>query len=284
MLAPSGVKWYVRAMQKTLIQIYEVQKPKEAEALIGLGVDYIGSVIPDQSRWKNANIRQTLQAVRGSGAKSGLILLFNDPKLIFQALDYYQPDFVHFCEALSPFPNDQTTVALEFDALLSLQADVKKRFAPMEIMRSLSVPAAGMKQVGFIEKAVLRFAELFAPFSDYFLIDTLMGCPDDPCLQPVAGFVGITGKVCDWKIAGAVIKASPIPVILAGGLGDDNVFDAVATLQPAGVDSCTRTNAVDKNGQPIRFKKDLNKVRRFVEEVQRADRLKNLSNPGVAQL
>jgi hypothetical protein len=32
-------------MRKTIIQIYEVQKPKEAEALVALGVDHIGSVI-----------------------------------------------------------------------------------------------------------------------------------------------------------------------------------------------------------------------------------------------
>jgi len=50
------------------------------------------------------------------------------------------------------------------------------------------------------------------------------------------------------------------------------VYEAVVSLQPAGVDSCTRTNAVDKNGQPVRFKKDMKKVRRFVEEVRRADR------------
>jgi len=33
------------ANEKTIIQIYEVQKPKEAEALVDLGVDHIGSVL-----------------------------------------------------------------------------------------------------------------------------------------------------------------------------------------------------------------------------------------------
>jgi phosphoribosylanthranilate isomerase len=89
--------------------------------------------------------------------------------------------------------------------------------------------------------------------------------------QPVAGYVGITGEVCDWNMAEAIIKQSPIPVILAGGISDENVFDAIIKLHPAGVDSCTRTNAVDKEGKPIRFKKDLKKVKRMVEEARRAD-------------
>jgi len=72
-------------------------------------------------------------------------------------------------------------------------------------------------------------------------------------------------------MAEAIIKQSPIPVILAGGISDENVFDAIIKLQPAGVDSCTRTNAVDKEGKPIRFKKDLKKIKRMVEEARRAD-------------
>ena len=259
-------------MGKTIIQIYEVQKPKEAEALIDLGVDHIGSVLTDQNKWRNAAIRKTGQVIRQAGAKSGLIPLFKDPIKIFQAIDYYQPDFVHFCEALSPFPGDQATVVREYDALLSLQLDLKDRFPQVEIMRSLSVPQAGLSPAGDIQKNILRFAELFAPFSDYFLLDTLIGNPENQSLQPVAGYVGITGVVCDWNIAKAVIEKSPIPVILAGGLSGQNVYDAIVSLKPAGVDSCTQTNAVDKNGRPVRFKKDMKKVRRFVEEVQRADR------------
>jgi phosphoribosylanthranilate isomerase len=254
-------------MGKTIVQIYEVQKPKEAEVLVDLNVDHIGSVLVDQDKWKKATIRKTVQVIRQAGVKSGLIPLFQDPMKIFQAIDYYQPDFVHFCEALSPFSGDQATVVREFDALLSLQLDVKDRFPQLEIMRSLSVPQAGLYPAGDIQKNILRFAELFAPFSDFFLIDTILDGPH----QPVAGYVGITGVVCDWNIAGAIVEASPIPVILAGGIDDENVYDAIVKVRPAGVDSCTQTNAVDRSGRPVRFKKDMKKVRRLVQEARRAD-------------
>ena len=255
-------------MGKTIIQIYEVQKPMEAEALVALGVDHIGSVLTDVNKWKNSMIRKTVQVVRQSGAKSGLIPLMTDPVKIFAALEYYEPDFVHLCDTLSPFPEEQQTLVRDFDALLSLQIDIKDRFPQIEIMRSLSVPRPSLAHATEIEKNVLGFVERFAPFSDYFLIDTLLGEKN----QPVAGFVGITGETCDWNIAAKIIASSSIPVILAGGLSGENAFEAVTTLNPAGVDSCTRTNAVDKSGLPIRFKKDMKKVRRFVEEVYRADR------------
>jgi len=48
---------------------------------------------------------------------------------------------------------------------------------------------------------------------------------------------GGTGKQADWQLAGEIVRRlAPLPVILAGGLTPDNVAQAVATVQPAGVD------------------------------------------------
>lgn len=239
--------------------------------MIALGVDHAGSVLLSRDSWKVTSIRKTIQEVQRAGAKSGLIPLFGDPLTVFRALDYYQPDFVHFCEALSIFPENKAPALREFDALITLQVDVKDRFPQIEIMRSLSVPQQGAAQESEVLNNILSLTKLLAPFSDYFLIDTIIGDQGALQDQPLAGYVGITGEVCDWNMAHAIIKQSPIPVILAGGISDENVFDAIIKLHPAGLDSCTRTNAVDKEGKPIRFKKDLKKVKRMVEEVRRAD-------------
>ena len=253
-------------MNKTLIQIYEVQKPKEAEALAEMGVDHIGSVLVSEDRWKQPAVRKTVQAVQSGGARSGIIPISRNPVRIFSALDYYRPDFVHLCDTLSPYPGDSAETVREYDALLTLQIDIKDRFPQIDIMRSLSVPQPGMPSAA-VRKNVLHFAELFAPVSDFFLIDTLLAGNH----QPVAGYVGITGETCDWEIAAAVIAASPIPVILAGGISDQNVYDAITRLKPAGVDSCTKTNARDREGKPVRFKKDMKKVNKLLEEARRAD-------------
>jgi phosphoribosylanthranilate isomerase len=50
-----------------------------------------------------------------------------------------------------------------------------------------------------------------------------------------------------------------IPVIIAGGLGPENVKDAIRVARPAGVDSKTKTDSNDGT-----HTKDLQKVSAFV--------------------
>ena len=45
----------------------------------------------------------------------------------------------------------------------------------------------------------------------------------------------------------------------------------MTATRPAGIDSCTLTNACDADGRPIRFRKDLGKVKHLVEAVRRAE-------------
>ena len=47
------------------------------------------------------------------------------------------------------------------------------------------------------------------------------------------GLPGGTGKTFDWSLAELAL---PLPVVLAGGLNKNNVGDALAQLNPAGVD------------------------------------------------
>ena len=84
--------------------------------------------------------------------------------------------------------------------------------------------------------------------------------------------MGITGKTCNWDFATQLVQSSHIPVILAGGITPDNVFDGIMKVMPAGVDSCTGTNALDAEGRSIRFKKDLEKVKHMVDETRRAEK------------
>jgi phosphoribosylanthranilate isomerase len=65
----------------------------------------------------------------------------------------------------------------------------------------------------------------------------------------------------DWSISRMIVESVRTPVILAGGLGPDNVKEAIWSVRPAGVDSKTRT---DREGT---HSKDLGKVEAFYRAV-----------------
>jgi phosphoribosylanthranilate isomerase len=253
-------------MNSVLVQIYEVQTPSEAETLVEMGVDHVGSVILSEEAWKIPVIRETLHITDQTVSRSSLIPLFSRQDSVFRVLDYYQPDIVHFCETLNP---DHINAIGSFERLIRLQQSVKEKFPEIKIMRSIPIPSSNSNDQG----AVIETARAFEPVSDYFLTDTILMKGAGACLdqQPVQGFIGITGQTCNWDLAAKLVESTLVPVILAGGIAHDNAFDGIMHVRPAGVDSCTKTNAVDRNGQVIRFKKDLDKVKRLVEAVRRAE-------------
>jgi len=238
-------------------QIYEIQTPEEAERCIALGVDRIGSVILSASDWKKPGIRAAIALSEGTGTRNSLIPLFGDWDILCRVMDYYRPHFVHFCDALT----DEHGHEIDLSPFILLQEKFKNTFPDIGIVRSIPIPPAGLTP-GFPCLDLVRSLE---QVSDSLLVDTWLG------QEPVAGFVGITGRLADLKRAKAVVLQSKIPVLLAGGLSPENVFDTVNDVLPAGADSCTQTNQVDSSGKAIRFKKDFVKVEKFVKEIRRAE-------------
>ena len=243
-----------------IVQIYEIQTPEEARAVIERGVDHVGSVITTMEDRHVPSLRETVTRVRQMGAISSLIPLYTDTEAVFDTLVYYQPDIVHFCEQL----DDAESVRVE--KAITLQKAVRRHFPTIKIMRAIPIGRSGTVD----SDRVLALAKRFEPLSDFFLTDTVIEpeSGNGADAQPVSGFVGITGLTCDWSVAARLVEQSRIPVILAGGIAPENVVEGIRQVRPYGVDSCTGTNAVDANGRPIRFKKDLTRVRDLVAAVR----------------
>lgn len=72
--------------------------------------------------------------------------------------------------------------------------------------------------------------------------------------------VGGTGTTHDWNISRTIVDSVSSPVILAGGLGPDNVLEAVKQVKPWGVDANSR---LKPNGQ-----KDPDLVAKFVQNAK----------------
>jgi phosphoribosylanthranilate isomerase len=83
----------------------------------------------------------------------------------------------------------------------------------------------------------------------------------DPSIE---GSYGGTGQRFDWRIA---IEAKRLaPIILAGGLTAENVWDAITQVRPAAIDVCSGVEA-----EPGR--KDLDKLRAFMAVAAQANAL-----------
>lgn len=82
-----------------------------------------------------------------------------------------------------------------------------------------------------------EFARAYAPFCDAFITDTF---------DPATGACGATGRIHDWAVSAELVRCSPRPVILAGGLCPENVRAAVMATAAAGVD--VHTGVEDATG------------------------------------
>jgi len=241
-----------------IVQIYEIQDQWQAEGCIKEDVDHIGSVLLSQEEWRQPSVKEVIDLSKGTKVENSLLPLFGDPETIGLCLDYYRPHYLHLCGSLT----DHQGSPVELEPIAEFQHSLKEKFPQVGIIRTIPVPEPGIMK-GF---PALEIARALEPASDLFLIDTWRE------QEPVEGFIGITGSPVDRELAEELVRRSGIPVILAGGLSPENVFETLMIARPYGADTCTHTNMVERDGRAVRFQKDFKRVEAFVNEVRRADR------------
>jgi phosphoribosylanthranilate isomerase len=158
---------------------------------------------------------------------------------------------------LSRDPDQVEYVAAELrPQILHIGADLES-VNPDDVMRLRQrVPALKVMRALPVDDQAIGWAIEVANVADYLLLDTR---------DAATGKIGATGRVHDWAISAEIVKAVPVPVLLAGGLSAANVGKAIRLVRPWGVDSYSLT-CID--GDPRR--KDPVKVREFVAAVRDA--------------
>ena len=91
-------------------------------------------------------------------------------------------------------------------------------------------------------------------------VDALLLDSGNPAL--VVKQLGGTGRTHNWMLSRRIRDSVPVPVFLAGGLNAANVVEAVAAVQPFGLDVCSGVRTDDKL--------DPGKLRDFLEAGHRA--------------
>ena len=217
-----------------LTQIYEVSTAEEASAISAMGVDHVGVLVGDGQfpREQPVSSAATISSAIIPPSKFSALFLTSDIALIASCARELNPSIVHLgasADLLSPRD----------------VASLKGMLPEVSIMRS--VPVCG--------QASVDIARSYFEVADFLLLDSYRSSDKQ---------IGALGVPHDWQISRRIVDLARIPVILAGGLGPDNVAEAIRIVRPAGVDSKTRTDCDGSHA------KDLKRVRRFHETARAA--------------
>ena len=211
-----------------LVQIYEVQTPEEAVALARLGVDHIGVLVGDGVFPRELSIARTnaIFAAVPAGHKRVALSLSADPEEVARVARETRPDIIQVQAAIDDFS-------------VAMMRVLKTRFPQILIMRAIPV----------IDETSIEIAASYQGVADFLLLDSW---------RPGTGQFGALGRTHDWSLSRRIVDDVCIQAILAGGLGPENVAEAIAAVRPAGVDSKTHTDRADGTA------KNLARVQAFV--------------------
>jgi phosphoribosylanthranilate isomerase len=211
-----------------LTQIYGLTTVADTVEVDRLGADHLGVVVDEGiATWDSVDEETAIAIARAvQDARLVALSLSTSRDRIVATSELMDPAIVHLARAYR----------IPSELLLHLRDDLR----PSELM--LTVPV--------VDEASVDEAVRLAPMGDYLLLDSS---------HPSTGVVGATGLVHDWDLSARIVATVGCPVVLAGGLGPDNVAAAIRRVRPAGVDSETRTS---RDGD--RRRKDLAKVDAFI--------------------
>jgi phosphoribosylanthranilate isomerase len=213
-----------------IVQIYEVTTSAEARALGAMGVDHIGVLVGEGSFPREQTIekaREILAAIP-SDSKASALSLSHDVDLIVRFTAALLPDILHLGAAPQHLSPKQ---------LLTLKAE----FPQISLMRSIPV----------VDESSIALARSYDGVADWLLLDSYKSGDRQ---------IGALGVAHSWELDRRIIESVRIPAIIAGGLGPENVEDAIRVTRPAGVDSKTKTDRHDGT-----HTKDLQKVSAFLK-------------------
>ena len=226
-----------------IIQLYEMTNADDARICLDLGVEHLGFVVTrDEAArkrrgWTTVETAQKIFAIITPPARRVVIIPSVDVDEIVSLAKIVRPDILH----LSMHPENFSPAQV---------AEVRRRLPGQQIMQA--IPVGGPET----HDDALRYVRDYEATSDFFLIDT----------RNATG-IGSTGITNDWATDREIVEMTHVPVILAGGLGPDNVADAIRAVRPYGVDSFTHTNTSASGPE---YHKDRERSRRFVEAARQA--------------
>ena len=237
-------------MAKVITQIYGCEQIIDAQIAAALGVDHIGCGFGEIAHLPNqkncAQAKEFFDALPKNVVRVGLTIA-TDVDEIIHDLTLFEPDVFH----LSGDIRDISPEGVQ---------RIRDAFPNLKIMQAIPVYAGVPVEEQW--PVILELIRAYEPTTDYFRIDTK---------HPGSTIgIGATGFTHDREIDRRIIESTDVNCIIAGGLNEDNVAEAIQQTHPYGVDSCTLTNYPKFLREITGRVKDPVKLWKFVENAHNA--------------
>ena len=188
------------------IQVAGVIDQQEADMLIGCGVNFLGFPLRlpvNKEDLTEDGVKEIIHNL--SPPHYGIVISYSSTAE--EAMELCTKVGVNIIQLHGPITIE------ELVKLKSLKPEI-------QIIKSLVINNDNVLQL-------LNIMSRLEIYVDAFITDTY---------DPKTGASGATGKTHDWEISKKFVELSSKPVVLAGGLNPENVYDAIIKVKPAGVD------------------------------------------------
>jgi len=214
-------------------------RPEDAVIATEAGADFVGMIfVPERHRLLNSSTgREIIQAVRGTSPPA------KSPKIVGNFADQPQEEVNRIV----------AECGLDYVQLCGKETVEFCGQIDAAVIKVVHVDPAASAAADW--ERVAERVQTYAGVGHLVTLDRL-----------VVGIQGGTGHKFDWSIA-ARLSEMGLPFILAGGLSSENVTQAIAEVQPWGVDV---SSGVETDGV-----KDHDKIQAFIKNARQ-----QISSPG----
>lgn len=216
-----------------LVQVAGVIDAAEAGMIISEGADWLGFALRLPSGKDDIAEQDAANIIKGLDAPHAGVLI----SYLTDAAEVSE-----FCTELGVI-----AVQLHGDVATGQLRLLRELRPDLFVLKSLVVKEGNTEEL-------LRLVDETRPFVDMYITDTF---------DPKTGAKGATGLTHDWSVSAELVRRSPKPLMMAGGLNPENVGAAIRAVRPAAVDAHTGLEGPDG-------RKDRAKVAKFVAEARRA--------------
>ncbi|MER8028148.1 phosphoribosylanthranilate isomerase [Streptomyces bauhiniae] len=216
-----------------LVQVAGVIDAAEADMIIGEGADWLGFALRLPSGKDDITEQDAANIIKGLEAPHAGVLI----------------SYLTDAAEVSEFCTELGVVAVQLHGDVTTgQLRLLKELRPdLFVLKSLVVKEGNAEDL-------LRLVDETHPYVDMYITDTF---------DPRTGAKGATGLTHDWNVSAELVRRSPKPLMMAGGLNPENVAAAIRAVKPAAVDAHTGLEGPDG-------RKDRAKVAKFIAEARRA--------------